>query len=181
MKIQYRRDLWRLLFREGLVGGIVEVGVAEGRFSKEMIEWPVYLANLFLVDRWAEVPGVRGDSANPQSWHDKNFEGAKERMAQYGSRVVFLRGESIQMAHAVADESLMLVYIDADHSYRGVMADIKAWRPKLVPNGIMAFHDYENPQYGVKQAVAVYCGEWGLKIHLLPEDKPEDAGAFFRC
>jgi predicted O-methyltransferase YrrM len=41
-----------------------------------------------------------------------------------------------------ADESIDFVYIDASHEYDDLVADIKAWLPKLNKGGIMAGDDY---------------------------------------
>lgn len=48
---------------------------------------------------------------------------------------------------------LDVVFIDADHQYISVIRDIKAWLPKIKPGGIIAGHDYNNPNAGVKEAV----------------------------
>lgn len=177
--IKYRRDLWRLT---GLLGDAAEVGVAEGNFSRDILNWPIKFPKLYLVDRWKSVPSQKGDASMPQAWHDKNLEEVHRKVAQCKAenRVVFLRGSSIDMALKVPDRSLALVYIDADHSYRGVKEDIRAWLPKLVAGGYMAFHDYQAPHYGVKQAVQEFCSKSQLLIHHIPEDKPDDAGAYFK-
>jgi hypothetical protein len=61
------------------------------------------------------------------------------------------------------------------------MRDIANWFRKLKKGGIMAFHDYEAPQYGVKPAVKEFANRNDYLIHLIPEDKPEDAGAYIIC
>jgi len=175
--IQYRRDLWQLV--RTIPGGVVEVGVAEGNFSQEMLHWPIVFGTLYLVDRWVCVPTQKGDAANPQEWHDKNLARVKEQVVSERTRVIYLRGDSVDMAMRVPAKSLRLVYIDADHSYEGVMRDIRAWHPKLVQGGVMAFHDYLNPSYGVHAAVNDFCREKYLTLNTIPEDKPEDAGAWF--
>ena len=175
--IRYRRDLWRVI--EDLpVSAAAEVGVAEGYFSAEMLAWPIALKRVFMVDRWAHVT-IAGDSANPQVWHERNMDAALTRVSCFGERAVVLRGDSVKMADKVFDGSLSLVYVDADHSYEGVKADINAWYVKLVVGGVMAFHDFEATQYGVKRAVKEFCDKRGLPLHHLPEDKLEDAGAYF--
>jgi len=44
-------------------------------------------------------------------------------------------------AAALFDRSFIFLFIDADHSYEGVRADFDAWSDKLLPGGIVAFHD----------------------------------------
>jgi predicted O-methyltransferase YrrM len=34
-----------------------------------------------------------------------------------------------------------LIFVDGDHSFEGVAADIRAWYPTLKPGGVMCFHD----------------------------------------
>lgn len=177
MSIKYRRDLWQVT---PAVGDAVEIGVAEGYFSADILSWPINFPRVYMVDRWWSVPFQKGDASNPQTWHDRNLAAAKERVAKYGNRAVFLRGDSVEMADQVPAKSLALVYIDGDHSYEGCLRDIRAWAPKLAAGGIMAFHDYENPVYGVKRAVNQFADEQERTIHLLPEDKMEDAGAYIQ-
>lgn len=49
---------------------------------------------------------------------------------------------SIEAAKSFADDSLDVVWIDADHSYDAVKADIAAWWPKLKPGGVMGGDDW---------------------------------------
>ena len=81
----------------------------------------------------------------------------------------------------IPDETISVIYIDADHSYEGVKKDIEAWFPKVVPEGIVAFHDYEtfSPTYGVKRAVQEFCNKHNYQIISIPENSIDDAGAYF--
>jgi hypothetical protein len=182
-EIRYRRDLWQLFADVplGELGGAAEIGVAEGNFSEDIFKWPIQFPFVYLVDRWRCMSDLKGDSAQPQIWHDKNYYRVVLRTARFASRVVILKNESDLAAYAVQNRSLHLVYVDADHSYQGVMGDIRAWFPKLKQGGVMAFHDYQNSAYGVKRAVDGFCEEMRFTVFELPEDKAEDAGAYFQC
>ena len=56
--------------------------------------------------------------------------------------VVPVRASSVEAASGVPDASLDAVYLDGDHAYEAVAADLAAWWPKLVPGGLMAGDDY---------------------------------------
>ena len=48
---------------------------------------------------------------------------------------------SLEAAVDTPDESLLFLFIDADHSYESVKGDFNAWESKLTREGIIAFHD----------------------------------------
>jgi hypothetical protein len=51
------------------------------------------------------------------------------------------------------DETIDFIYIDGDHTYEAVAADIAGWWPKLKVGGILAGHDYNDQTPGTVQAV----------------------------
>jgi predicted O-methyltransferase YrrM len=53
-----------------------------------------------------------------------------------------LVGRSDEILPVLAPEQFDLIFIDADHSYEGVRADIELSLPLLRPGGVLAFHDY---------------------------------------
>lgn len=66
-----------------------------------------------------------------------------------------MRMSSLDAAEFVENFSLDFVFIDASHDYENVIADIRAWYPKVKEGGVIAGHDY--PDWpGVKKAVEEY-------------------------
>lgn len=165
MEINSRTQIVELMRHFNLPLTAVEVGVAEGRLSTELIA--LGIERLYLVDIWENVPFIEGCASFEQSWHNKNYNEVKERFMD-NDNVVMLKGFSYKMAENIPDETLGLVYVDCDHSYAGVRADIDAYFPKLVKGGIMAFHDFKNPTYGVERAVWDFTK--GNGINELKED-----------
>lgn len=175
--IKHRSQLYTLIQSQDLTHlPCAEIGVAEGYFSSDMLAWGI--PKLYMVDNWGHIKGVTGDGNFKQSWHDLNYMKAVKRIQKFGEKAVILRGLSTKMATLVADNSLALVYLDANHSYEGVLADLEAWLPKLVTGGIMAGHDYLSKDYGVEKAVKEFCKGRFAPI-TIPEIKTEDAGFYF--
>lgn len=174
-QIKYRRDLCQL-FPSVEDAVCAELGVAEGLFSRDMLQWGI--KKLYSVDLWESRPDRTGDVASPQEWHNANYNNVLKLLKPFGERSEILRGPTTAMAQYVDDFSCDLVYIDADHSYQGVKNDIHSWWMKVKEGGIMAFHDYQMTHYGVNQAVNEFARSLGLPVYQLPEDQPKDAGAY---
>jgi hypothetical protein len=160
----------------GLPMTAVEIGVAEGYNSADLLAGGI--EKLFMVDIW-KTENVQGDGASDQEWHDKNYRAALFRVKQYGDRAVILKGFSEAMSIHVPDNSLGLVYLDGGHSYADVYLDLITWINKAVDGAIIAGHDYSTKAYGVARAVQEFASNYGYQVHLIPEDKEEDAGFYF--
>ena len=71
--------------------------------------------------------------------------------------------ESLYSSEAAAwidDESLDAVFIDANHTYAALSADLRAWMPKVRRGGLVSGHDFSIFFHGVVQAV----------LEVLPEE-----------
>lgn len=113
----------------------VELGVERAVFSKEIIK---YADKLFLIDPWKAYRGYREHVS--QDKLDGFFKEAQERML--GKNCEFIRKFSLDAVNDFEDNSLDFVYIDANHSYENVKADIEAWTKKVKVGGIVSGHDY---------------------------------------
>lgn len=71
---------------------------------------------------------------------------------------------SSRVAHRLfEDNSISFLFIDADHSYEGVLEDIELWLPKVAEGGVIAGHDYD--WTGVKKAVDEKFAGKEIKIY----------------
>ncbi len=125
---------------------MVEVGVHRGALSERLLAARPELT-LYMVDLWERTADYSEDrnAAHATALHS---------VARFGQRARIIVGESVAASHEFADASLDLVFIDADHSYEAVKADIAAWGPKVKPGGVLGGHDYRTDKdYGVIQAV----------------------------
>lgn len=160
--ITKRDDIGRLLNALGYARG-VEVGVQYGKFARIILSnWGGHLT---MVDAWREFPRDQYvDLANvDELQHLRNMAWAVENVQQFVGRYEIVRALSNHAADRHPDGSLDFAYLDADHSYAGVMKDLQAWRPKIRPGGMLCGHDYldakiEEGDFGVKSAVLDFFG-----------------------
>lgn len=57
-----------------------------------------------------------------------------------------VRMTSMEACDTYADNSIDFVFLDADHSKEGILADINGWSSKVRSGGVIAGHDYDYPQ-----------------------------------
>lgn len=61
----------------------------------------------------------------------------------YGQRSIQVKGDSHEIGKRWTEIPIDLLFIDGDHSYQGVVLDIKAWLPLVTVGGFVLFHDCE--------------------------------------
>lgn len=169
----------RRLELDGWIAGAsrgAEIGVWEGKHAAALLELNPAL-ELLLVDPYAPQPGYR-ERKNDAAYLDAARRNAEARLARFTGHT-FLRAPSVLAAASVRDQSLDFVFIDADHSYRGAMADLIAWSPKVRPGGLICGHDFgTNPGrfIDVERAVRDYTAAAGIDPWFVTDD--EQDGSF---
>lgn len=152
-----RNEFGKLAEQHKLTGTGAEIGVQYGHFSLKITEF--YTGKLLCIDIW------QGESV---------YREAKTRLSD-ASKFQLYRGKSLEIAPLIPDNSLDFIYIDADHHYNAVKADLAAWVPKVRPGGIIAGHDYTvYDDIEVIPAVDDWCTETGYKIQVT--NSKEDYG-----
>lgn len=153
----------------------VEVGTYKGEFAVSMID-RLDPEKFYAVDPLKLYPGM---NSNPgyefarQSLLDQLAEKVEHTMNVRGHKLI--RETSEVASQQFDDDSIDVVYLDADHSYKGCRNDIDYWFPKVKPGGILAGHDYCNGNvakghvYGVIQAVAQLVDEYDLELFVTDE------------
>lgn len=132
---------------------LVEVGVAHGRSLAYLVGKAMAAEkglHVFGVDQWV------GDE-DYERFLSGMRQHAPRELAWMGLSVV--RGKSVDEARRFLDASIAFVFLDADHSYEAVKADIAAWRPKVKPGGVLAGHDFSTTDWpGVVRGVEEMLG-----------------------
>jgi predicted O-methyltransferase YrrM len=133
---------------------VVEIGSWKGRSTVALCE--------ALQGLGARVYAVDAFSGNPVQ--KANFDQAALEMFRANTAGFdFLEpvvGDSADVASHFADCSVDFVFVDADHSYKAVSRDLRAWQSKRKPGTLIAGHDWG--WIGVKVAVRETFGRVGV-------------------
>lgn len=177
--IRSREEFGSWLNANGLTGIGVEVGSLSCGYARSILQtWQG--DKLFVVDPWEpQPPNIYKEK---QDWinFDNCYNDCLEFCNDNPGRVVMIRGLSPAASSQFEDDSLDFVYIDGNHAYEAVMADMEAWCKKVRPGGLLCGHDYWNdvtwPAFGqAKDAVNDWnkgnnwnfhhtpaCGSWWM-------------------
>lgn len=132
-----RVELARFFAELGFVHG-AEIGVWQGEYAQTLFKQNPRL-RLVAVDPWAPQSDYF-EKKNDAAVLRKAFVEAQSRLRSYACEL--WRMTSLEGAARVPDGSLDFVYIDGNHRYEAVTADITAWEPKVRRGGIVAGHDF---------------------------------------
>ena len=140
----------------GLVGA--EVGVFKGRHARSLVDH-LNLKQLYLIDPFIpynEVANAAHMEAVERHAHDLVRD----------NRVKWIKEKSL----AVKLENLDFCYIDGDHSYESVKADIPHWYANVRSGGVLGGHDFHDKNPGVIRAVTEFVEANHLPLNVSKPD-----------
>jgi predicted O-methyltransferase YrrM len=129
---------------------IVEVGVLAGRTTARLAANT--RGTVFAVDNWNGVPddpmqaAIYADPLKSERRFRRLLRGHIE-----SGRVVVVKADSVDAARILEREhgrAFDLIFIDADHRFRKVLADLRAWKPLVKPGGIAVEMDVPGWKHG---------------------------------
>lgn len=169
-----RCSLETLMGKKNLVG--CEIGVDKADNARTILE-NLDLQRLYLVEPFGEPLG-----------YDKKTVGiAKEKMKKFQgkTKIVWLMKKSEDVTdEEIPHGALDFVYIDGDHHYPVVTADIKRYWPRVKKGGLFAGHDCYIDKYDmingkiteghgqVYEAVKDFFTDMGFNGHYLRKPIP---------
>jgi predicted O-methyltransferase YrrM len=145
-----------------------EIGTWKGINAKIILK-TINIEKLYLIDPY-----------NPLI-HDVGEKEARKRLKGYNDKLIWIKKLSNDAVNDVPN-NLDFVYIDGDHSYKGVKQDLENYYPKIRKGGVLAGHDINlgghliniRPELkyteGVAQAVMEFAAQKKLEIFIYGND-----------
>lgn len=135
-----------LLYEEKKVlGKGAEIGVHLGYNAFMILK--NYSGHLHLVDPWETLPETEYHDGTNNRDRTKDYNECISRLSNFSERISIYKEKSLEACKKIEDESLDFVYIDANHSYDYVKADLEAWYPKVRKGGVVSGDDFVQEDY----------------------------------
>jgi len=155
-------------------GVAAEIGVAEGGYSECLLA-RLKPKKLHLIDPWRfqDSPDYVMDANNTSDEEgERRYKGVLEKFAEpiRAGVVKVHRALSTEIAESFPDEYFDFIHIDANHTYSGCLADLRALDHKVKRTGFITGHDYQTipiaraHHNGVVQAVNCFVIETGYTL-----------------
>jgi Methyltransferase domain len=120
----------------------------------EFQELPNCPERVFVIDHFQGSPSEPGAHAAA-----KTGDVSKVFLRNCGRfpNLLLVHESSLEAVTAFIDSSLDMVFIDGEHTKEALLADLRAWVPKVRPGGLISGHDRMWP--GVKEALVEFFGK----------------------
>jgi len=155
-----RPSLETLRDKKDLIGA--EIGVYRGDNAKNMLE-ALDIKKLYLIDPYSgetNYTGVQGNGSDREK-AQATFAYAQKNLREYEDKIVWINQKS-EDAVSLIKEDLSFCYIDGCHEYDFVKKDVELYFPKVKDGGLVAGHDYDNPN--VSRAVNELFQKQNIKV-----------------
>lgn len=143
-----------------LVG--VEIGTGFGENALSLLH-ELSIERLYCIDPF--VPYLDGDS-KIQTEYSSRSEHTLKRLSKF-KNVTFIRKFSSEAREEIP-ENVDFVYVDGNHSYNYVLADMRNYYSLIHEKGIIAGHDVH--WSSVRKALDDFCRENTIRPFVLPPD-----------
>ena len=179
---------------EGTKTRIAEVGIARGDLSHEMtkallkdggnVEYhgiDPFFGSYDQKDAFSKLLSSIGNSSR---WADAILQ----NLGDLGCNFILHHKPSLLAVGDFQNSSLDVIFLDGDHTYSGLVFDIRAWFPKLKKGGILGFDDFGWNFPGVVRAAVefslchnsslhpMYGSHGNVFLHKTAEHMPVVAG-----
>lgn len=146
----------------------IEIGVAYGANSYSILK-NTRVKKLYGIDSYKHIQNYE----DPMNYSQEDFNSlylyVTNKFKYLKNRYTLIRKSSFE-ASKVIENKVDLIYIDADHSYKGITQDLYLWFQKVKDGGIMSGHDYDHRDFpGVTKAVNKFFYNCGITVNYAGE------------
>jgi len=172
-----RNSFFSEMINEFNISTVAELGVYRGDFARAILKECQGIDQYTMIDPWRNLSNWNKPANKNDTVFEEFYQETMQKTDFARDKRNVLRGKTVEVIDKVEEGNYGLIYIDGDHTLKGITIDmIKMW-PKVKPGGFLAGDDF-NPsiwQHSRKYEptmvfpFAVYFAEAvNAKIYALP-------------
>jgi hypothetical protein len=136
-------------------GQAVDLGTHHGRSAAVL---SLACRRVYTVDCYDALPeGTFADTLEPgryETWEGGNLR-ATQALAKRLGNLTCEQSLTHKAGHEWTSGPVDLLFVDADHSERAVLRDVRAWMPSMREGSRIVFHDNNDIHPGVQRAIQI--------------------------
>tara|TARA_B100000378_G_scaffold252787_1_gene228311 strand:+ start:360 stop:1079 length:720 start_codon:yes stop_codon:yes gene_type:complete len=141
-KVKDRFELWYNFLLLNKLKTVAELGVYKGEFAKVLLDKCSSIEKYYMVDPWRKLDDWNKPANTSSAEFENIFKEALNKTYFAKSKRTILKGKTIEVINEIEDESLDFIYIDGDHTLRGISIDLLTSWNKVSENGFVAGDDF---------------------------------------
>ena len=172
-----RFDFSIKLIDEFNLSSVAELGVYRGDFAQKILEKCQCVEKYTMIDPWRNLVAWNKPANKDNETFEKYYLETIEKTDFAKEKRIVLRGKTTEVIDQIQDNTLDFVYIDGDHTLKGISIDLINMWPKVKAGGFIMGYDFSPTIWQHSQEFeptmvfpfAVYFAEAvNTKIYALP-------------
>ena len=141
-KSNNRFDFWISIINQRKVTKIAEIGVFKGEYAEKILLSCSEVSKYLMIDPWQHLDNWNKPANVGNDTFEEFYNEALNRTDFADNIREILRGRTKDVHDRIKNDSLDFVYIDGDHTLRGISVDLITIWDKIAPNGFIGGDDF---------------------------------------
>ncbi|MFD0762109.1 class I SAM-dependent methyltransferase [Lutibacter aestuarii] len=137
-----RFQFWNEFLTSKELRVVAELGVYKGDFSKYILENENAIEKYFMLDPWRNLEDWNKPANTNNLEFEKFYQETMQKTNFASEKRIVLRGKTTEVIDKIEDKSLDFMYIDGDHTLKGITIDLNTSWNKIKKTGFIGGDDF---------------------------------------
>lgn len=121
---------------------VAELGVYKGNFAQKVLSKNQHIEKYTMIDPWRNLTAWNKPANTDNDTFEKFYQETLEKTDFAKEKRIILRGKTTEIISQIQDNAYDFVYIDGDHTLKGISIDLINLWPKVNENGFIVGDDF---------------------------------------
>ena len=137
-----RLELWTNFVNENKCSRVAELGVYKGDFAATLLDACPSIEQYLMIDPWRNLSDWNKPANKDDDTVEAFYKETMEKTDFAKEKINVLRGKTTEVVGEIENDSLDFIYIDGDHTLKGISIDLINIWSKVKSNGFIGGDDF---------------------------------------